>query len=118
MYAAIIEDFELQQLKPYLLSLHSGDTVEVKVWVIEGSNKKRLQTFAGIIIAIKNRGLHSSFTVRKIASGEGVERVFQMHSPIIKDIKITKHGAVRQSKLYYLRTLSGKSARIKTRLSE
>lgn len=116
MYSEI-QNFESRQLKPHVLHLHSGDTVEVKIWVIEGNNKKRLQIFEGIVIAIKNRGLHSSFTVRKIASGEGVERVFQTHSPIVESVKIKRHGAVRQSKLYYLRTLSGKSARIKARLS-
>lgn len=113
----IIKDFESKQLKTNLLYLHSGDTVEVKIWVIEGNNKKRLQIFEGTIIAIKNHGLHSAFTVRKISSGEGVERVFQMHSPIIKDIKIKRRGFVRKAKLYYLRNLSGKSARIKTRLN-
>lgn len=111
----ILEDFELQQIKKNVFRLHSGDTVEVKMWVMEGS-KKRLQIFEGIVIAMKNRGLNSTFTVRKIASGEGVERVFQIHSPVIKDIKIKKIGIVRKSKLYYLRNLSGKSARIKTRL--
>lgn len=112
-----IRNLELAQLKFHKLFFRSGDTVEVKVWVIEGNNKKRLQVFEGVVIAIKNRGLHSSFTVRKISSGEGVERVFQIHSPIIQDIKIKKKGVVRQSKLYYLRNLSGKSARIKTRLN-
>lgn len=116
MYEAI-KDFELRQLRPRLLRLHSGDTVEVKIWVIEGNNKKRLQIFEGIVIAIKNRGLHSTFTVRKVSSGEGVERVFQMHSPIIEDVIVKRHGVVRQSKLYYLRNLSGKSARIKVRLN-
>lgn len=112
----IIKDFEAKQLKPYLLCLHPGDTIEVRIWVIEGNNKKRLQIFEGVIIAIKNRGLNSAFTVRKISNGEGVERVFQMHSPVIEGFKIKRHGAVRQSKLYYLRNLSGKSARIKARL--
>lgn len=113
----IIKDFERRQLKFYSLHLHSGDTVEVKIWVFEGNNKKRLQIFEGMIIAVKNRGLHSSFTVRKISSGEGVERVFQVHSPIIKDITVKRHGVVRQAKLYYLRNLSGKSARVKARLN-
>lgn len=113
----IIKDFESRQLKSNLLRLRSGDTIEVRIWVIEGNNKKRLQLFEGVVIAIKNRGLHSTFTVRKISSGEGVERVFQTHSPIIENIKIKRHGAVHKSKLYYLRNLSGKSARIKTRLN-
>lgn len=112
----IVKDFEEKQLKVYSLYLCPGDTVEIKIWIFEGNNKKRVQIFEGVIIAIKHRGLHSSFTVRKISSGEGVERVFQMHSPMIENIKIKKSGVVRQAKLYYLRNLSGKSARIKTRL--
>lgn len=116
MYRAI-RDFELKQLRPHALFFRPGDTVEVKIWVIEGNDKKRLQIFEGIVIAIKNRGLNSAFTIRKISSGEGVERVFQIHSPIIQGIKIKKKGVVRRSKLYYLRNLSGKSARIKTRLN-
>lgn len=112
----ILKNFEKNQIKRTESHLHSGDTVEVSIWVNEG-NKKRLQIFTGTVIAVKNRGLHSSFTVRKITSGEGVERVFQIHSPTIKDVKIKRLGMVRQSKLYYLRNLSGKSARIKTRLS-
>lgn len=111
----IIENFELKQIKTSTVHLHPGDTVEITMWIIEG-DKKRSQIFEGIVIAIKNRGLHSSFTMRKITSGEGVERVFQTHSPMIKDIKIKKFGIVRKSKLYYLRNLSGKAARIKTRL--
>lgn len=116
MYS-VIKDFESKQLKSYALFLHPGDTIEVQIWVIEGNNKRRLQIFEGIIIAIKHRGLHSAFTVRKISSGEGVERVFQTHSPIIESIKIKRHGVVRQAKLYYLRNLRGKSARIKARLN-
>lgn len=112
----IIKDFETKQIKANICRLNPGDTVEVTVWVFEG-DKKRLQIFLGIIIAIKNKGLHSSFTVRKITNGEGVERVFQTHSPIIKDIKIKKMGIVRKSKLYYLRNLSGKAARIKNRIN-
>lgn len=111
----IIKNFELKQIKRDLLCLHSGDTVEISVWITDGE-KKRLQIFEGIIIGIKNRGLNSAFTVRKISNGEGVERVFQTYSPIIKDIKIKKLGMVRKAKLYYLRNLKGRSARIKTRL--
>ncbi|WP_331828375.1 50S ribosomal protein L19 [Candidatus Blochmannia sp. SNP] len=111
----LINNFEQKQIKKNIPHLHSGDTIEVKTWVIE-NNKKRLQTFEGVVIAIKNRGLHSSFTVRKISSGEGVERVFQTHSPIIKEIKINRFGFVRRAKLYYLRNLSGKSARIKVKV--
>ncbi|URJ30722.1 50S ribosomal protein L19 [Candidatus Blochmannia vicinus (nom. nud.)] len=111
----LIKNFETKQIKKNVPRLHSGDTIEVKTWVIE-NNKKRLQTFEGIVIAIKNRGLHSSFTVRKISSGEGVERVFQTHSPVIEEIKIKRFGIVRRAKLYYLRNLSGKSARIKVKV--
>lgn len=112
----IIESFETQQIRTNVFHLHAGDTVEVSMWILEG-NKKRVQIFEGIVIAVKNRGLHSSFTVRKITSGEGVERVFPINSPLIKEIKIKRVGIVRKSKLYYLRTLSGKSARVKSRLN-
>ncbi|ADV33582.1 50S ribosomal protein L19 [Candidatus Blochmanniella vafra str. BVAF] len=111
----VIKKFELQQIKKNIPRLHPGDIIAVKLWVVEDGNKKRFQIFEGMVISIKNKGLHSTFTVRKIASGEGVERVFQMHSPVIKDIKIKKLGIVRKAKLYYLRDLQGKSARIKTR---
>ncbi len=94
----------------------SGDTVEVHVKVKEGK-RERIQTFEGIVIAIKNRGINSSFTVRKISYGEGVERVFQLHSKIIADIKIKRKGDVRKAKLYYLRERSGKSARIKEKIN-
>lgn len=110
-----IRNYEIQHMRKNMLNLYPGNTVEVKIWVIEG-NKRRLQLFEGIIIAIKKRGLNSSFIVRKISSGEGVERVFQMHSPIIENIEIKKFGVVRKAKLYYLRNLKGKSARIRTRL--
>ncbi|CAD83695.1 50S ribosomal subunit protein L19 [Candidatus Blochmanniella floridana] len=110
-----IRNFESNQMKKDIPPLHPGDVVEISLWIIEG-NKKRFQIFEGMIIAIKNRGLNSAFTVRKISSGEGVERVFQIHSPVIKEINIKKIGVVRRAKLYYLRNLKGKSARIKTRL--
>lgn len=112
----VIKNFEINQIKTHKLRFYTGDTIEVIIWIVEG-NKKRLQIFEGTVIAIKNRGLHSSFTVRKITSGEGVERVFHIHSPVIKHIRIKKLGMVRKSKLYYLRNLSGKAARIKTRLN-
>lgn len=112
----VIRNYERKQIKNNVLVLHPGNTVEIKIWIVEG-NKKRLQLFEGIVIAIKNRGLHSSFTVRKISSGEGVERVFPTYSPMIENIKIKKIGVVRKAKLYYLRNLSGKSARIRTRIS-
>ncbi|MBH44527.1 MAG: 50S ribosomal protein L19 [Gammaproteobacteria bacterium] len=94
----------------------SGDTVEVHVKVKEGK-RERIQTFEGIVIATKNRGINSSFTVRKISYGEGVERVFQLHSKIIADIKVKRKGDVRKAKLYYLRERSGKSARIKEKIN-
>ncbi|AIN47108.1 50S ribosomal protein L19 [Candidatus Palibaumannia cicadellinicola] len=111
----LIKYIEQEQMKN-LPSFRPGDSVEVKVWVVEGS-KKRLQAFEGIIIAIRNRGLHSAFTVRKISNGEGVERVFQMHSPIVDSITIKRCGFVRQAKLYYLRERTGKAARIKERIN-
>lgn len=93
----------------------AGDTVVVSVNVVEGS-RKRVQAFEGVVIARRNRGLNSSFIVRKISSGEGVERTFQTYSPAIASIEVKRHGDVRRSKLYYLRERSGKAARIKERL--
>ena len=93
--------------------MNPGDTVNVNV--VEGS-RKRVQAFEGVIIAIRNRGLNSAFTVRKISSGEGVERTFQLYSPLIASIEVKRHGDVRRAKLYYLRNLSGKAARIKEKL--
>ena len=95
--------------------INPGDTVVVSVNVVEG-NRKRVQAFEGVVIAIRNRGLNSAFTVRKISSGEGVERTFQLYSPLIAGIEVKRHGAVRRAKLYYLRNLSGKAARIKEKL--
>ncbi|MGP1924132.1 MAG: 50S ribosomal protein L19 [Arsenophonus sp. NEOnobi-MAG3] len=112
----IIKQLEQEQMKQNIPSFHPGDTVEVKLWVVEGS-KRRLQAFEGVVIAIRNRGFHSAFTVRKISNGEGVERVFQIHSPVIDSITVKRCGAVRRAKLYYLRELSGKAARIKERLN-
>ncbi len=97
-------------------SFSSGDTVVVSVKVKEGK-RERVQAFEGVVVAIKNRGISSSFTVRKISYGEGVERVFQTHSPLIDNIKIKRRGDVRRAKLYYLRERSGKSARIKEKLN-
>ena len=94
--------------------MNPGDTVVVNVNVVEGS-RKRVQAFEGVIIAIRNRGLNSAFTVRKISSGEGVERTFQLYSPLIASIEVKRHD-VRRAKLYYLRNLSGKAARIKEKL--
>jgi large subunit ribosomal protein L19 len=93
-----------------------GDSVRVQVKVREG-NRERLQAFEGVVIAKKNRGLNSSFTVRKISYGEGVERVFQTHSPMVESIEVRRRGDVRRAKLYYLRGRTGKSARIKEKIS-
>lgn len=112
----IIEDFNKDQLKTDLPDFRPGDTVVVQVKVSEG-NRERLQAFEGVVIAKKNRGINSSFTVRKISHGEGVERVFQTHSPLIDSVKIQRRGDVRRAKLYYLRERSGKSARIKEKLN-
>src|SRR5699024_11902670 len=101
----IILQLEEEQMKKDIPSFRPGDTLEVKVWVVEGS-KKRLQAFEGVVIGIRNRGLHSAFTLRKISNGEGVERFFKTHSTIIESIKVKRRGAVRQSKLYYLRSLT------------
>ena len=101
----IIKQLEQEQMKQDVPSFRPGDTVEVKVWVVEGS-KKRLQAFEGVVIAIRNRGLHSAFTVRKISNGEGVERVFQTHSPVVDSISVKRRGAVRKAKLYYLLLVS------------
>ncbi len=113
----IIEMLEQEQLKKDLPAFAPGDTVVVQVKVTEG-DKSRLQAFEGVVIAVKNRGLHSAFTVRKISSGVGVERVFQTHSPIVDSIEVKRRGDVRQSKLYYLRELSGRKARIKEKLAK
>lgn len=116
MKNSIILQLEQEQMKKEIPSFRPGDTVEVKVWVVEGA-KRRLQAYEGVVIAIRNRGLHSAFTVRKISNNEGVERVFQTHSPIVESINVKRRGQVRQAKLYYLRDLRGKAARIKERLN-
>ena len=117
----IIENFETEQIKlltanKTIPSFQSGDSVEVKVKIKEGT-VERIQSFEGVVIARRNRGLSSSFVVRKISFGEGVERNFKLYSPIIHSINVVKRGVVRRSKLYYLRQRSGKSARIKQRLN-
>ena len=112
----IIEQIEQEQLKQDIPDFSPGDTVVVDVKVKEGE-RERLQAFEGVVIAKRNRGLNSAFTVRKISHGEGVERVFQTHSSAIGSIKVKRRGDVRRAKLYYLRELSGKSARIKEKLS-
>ncbi len=114
--STVIQQIESEQLKTDIPNFRSGDTVIVSVKVKEGT-RERLQAFEGVVIAIKNRGLHSSFTVRKISHGEGVERVFQTHSPLVDKIEVKRHGDVRQSRLYYLRDLTGRKARIKEDLS-
>jgi len=111
----IIEQLEQEQMRKDIPEFGPGDTVTVQVKVKEG-NRERLQAFEGVVIAKRNRGLNSAFTVRKISHGEGVERVFQTHSTSIGSIKVKRRGDVRRAKLYYLRELSGKSARIKEKL--
>lgn len=111
----IIAQLEAEQLKTDLPAFSPGDTVVVQVKVKEGT-RERLQAFEGVVIAKRNRGINSAFTVRKISHGEGVERVFQTHSPMIGEIKVKRRGKVRQAKLYYLRGLTGKAARIKEKL--
>ncbi|MCB5227956.1 50S ribosomal protein L19 [Alishewanella sp. 16-MA] len=112
----IIKQLEQEQLKQDVPAFAPGDTVVVQVKVKEG-DKSRLQAYEGVVIAKRNRGLHSAFTVRKISNGEGVERVFQTHSPMIDSITVKRRGAVRRAKLYYLRDRSGKSARIREKLN-
>lgn len=111
----IIQQLESEQLKDNVLAFGAGDTVRVQVRVKEGG-RERLQTYEGVVIAKKNRGLNSSFTVRKTSSGEGVERVFQTHSPLIAGIEVARRGDVRRAKLYYLRERTGKAARIKEKI--
>ena len=113
----IIQAINDEQLRTDIPAFAQGDTVIVRVRVKEGE-KERLQAFEGVVIAKKNRGLHSAFTVRKISNGEGVERVFQTHSPIVDSIEVKRRGDVRQAKLYYLRELSGRKARIKEKLAK
>ncbi len=111
----IIEELEAEQMRDDLPEFGPGDTVIVQVKVKEGT-RERLQAFEGVVIARKSRGLGSSFTVRKISHGEGVERVFQTHSKSIAGVTVKRRGDVRQAKLYYLRGLTGKAARIKEKL--
>ena len=111
----IIEALEAEQMSREVPEFGPGDTVVVQVKVKEGE-RERLQAFEGVVIAKRNRGLNSAFTVRKLSHGEGVERTFQTHSQLINDIKITRRGDVRRAKLYYLRGRTGKAARIKERI--
>ena len=111
----IIDEINAEQLNTSIPQFSPGDTIIVSVKVKEG-DRERLQAFEGVCIAIRNRGLNSAFTVRKISHGTGVERVFQTHSTLIDSIKVKRRGDVRRAKLYYLRDREGKSARIKEKL--
>ena len=111
-----IEQEEIKRLGRKIPDFSPGDTVVVNVNVVEGE-RKRVQAFEGVVIGKRNRGLNSSFIVRKISSGEGVERTFQSHSPLIASIEVKRKGDVRRAKLYYLRERSGKSARIREKIT-
>ncbi len=111
----IIQEIDQQQLKQDIPDFSSGDTVVVQVRVKEG-DRERLQAFEGVVIAKRNRGINSAFTVRKLSHGEGVERVFQTHSPLIESVAVKRKGDVRRAKLYYLRGRTGKAARIKEKI--
>jgi large subunit ribosomal protein L19 len=111
-----LEKEEIARLSKTIPDFAPGDTVIVSVSVVEGT-RKRLQAFEGVVIAKRNRSLNSSFIVRKVSSGEGVERTFQTYSPLIASIEVKRRGDVRRAKLYYLRSRSGKSARIKEKLA-
>ena len=111
-----LEQEEIARLGKSIPEFAPGDTVAVAVNVVEGT-RKRVQSYEGVVIARRNRGLNSSFIVRKISSGEGVERTFQLYSPLIASIEVKRRGDVRRAKLYYLRQRSGKSARIKEKLA-
>ena len=113
---AILEQEEIARLGKKIPNFSPGDTVVVSVNVVEGE-RKRTQAFEGVVIAKRNKGLNSSFIVRKMSAGEGVERTFQTHSPSIASIELKRRGDVRRAKLYYLRDRSGKSARIKEKLA-
>ena len=113
----IISELENEQRKTNIPEFGPGDTVLVQVRVREG-NRERLQPFEGVVIAKRNRGLHSAFTVRRITHGEGVERVFQTHSPTLESIQVKRRGDVRQAKLYYLRERRGEAARIREKIGK
>jgi len=110
-----LEQEEIKRIGKKFPEFSPGDTVIVNVSVVEGE-RKRVQAYEGVVIAKKNRGINSSFTVRKVSSGEGVERTFQTHSPLIASIEIKRKGDVRRAKLYYMRGLSGKGARIREKI--
>jgi large subunit ribosomal protein L19 len=111
----LIDALNKEQMKKEIPEFSPGDTVIVQVKVKEGK-RERLQAYEGVVIAKRNRGLNSSFTVRKISHGEGVERVFQTYSPVVNEIKVKRKGDVHKAKLYYLRERSGRSARIKEKI--
>ena len=113
---AILEQEEITRLNRTIPPFAPGDTIIVNVNVVEGT-RKRVQAYEGVVIAKRNRGLNSSFIVRKISNGEGVERTFQTYSPLIASVEVKRRGDVRRAKLYYLRQRSGKSARIKEKLA-
>ena len=110
-----IEQEEIKRMKREVPAFSPGDTVIVNVGVVEGE-RRRVQAYEGVVIAMKNRGINSSFTVRKVSSGEGVERTFQTYSPSIDSVEVKRKGDVRRAKLYYMRQRSGKSARIRERI--
>ena len=112
----IIDELNKEQLNADIPEFGPGDTVVVNVRIKE-ANRERTQAFEGVVIAKRNRGLHSAFTVRKISYGEGVERVFQTHSPLIESVTVKRRGAVRRAKLYYLRERTGRAARIREKLN-
>lgn len=112
----IIQQLEAEQMNKEVPTFAPGDTVIVQVKVKEG-DRQRLQAYEGVVIGIRSRGLNSAFTVRKISSGVGVERTFQTYSPLVDSITVKRRGDVRKAKLYYLRNLSGKAARIKEKLN-
>ncbi len=111
----IIKQIEMESMQREIPEFRPGDTVAVQVRIKEGE-RERLQAFEGVVIARRNRGVRSSFTVRKVSHGEGVERVFHLHNPLVQDIVVKRRGDVRRAKLYYTRGLSGKAARIKERI--
>jgi len=111
----IIQALEAEQMKQDVPDFRPGDTLRVQVKVVEG-DRERLQAFEGVVIGVRKRGLNSAFTLRKVSHGEGVERVFQTHSPAVAQLEVIRRGAVRRAKLYYLRERSGKSARIREKI--
>ncbi|GKT12461.1 MAG: large subunit ribosomal protein L19 [Thiomicrorhabdus sp.] len=111
----IIKRIEAEQMSKELPVFNPGDTIVVQVKVVEGKNE-RLQAYEGVVIAKKNRGINSNFIVRKISHGIGVERTFQTYSPLVDSVEVKRRGAVRRAKLYYLRDLSGRAARIKEKV--